>query len=451
MTSTTTTDPLLLGLRVADRCVLVVGGGPVALRRVARLLEAGADVRLVAPDVVPALRDLADRQRLTWHQRGYRPADLDEAWLVFACTNDPEVNAEVLQDATTRHLWCSRADDATTATAWTPAVGRSGPASVAVLSGRDPVRSARLRDAAVAAVEVELRAGRAESGRAHRGPRHGRVVLVGGGPGDPGLLTRRGYERLAEADVVLADRLAPLAALDGLHPDVEVVDVAKLPRGALTTQEAINALLVRHARAGRTVVRLKGGDPFVFGRGFEELTACADAGIDVEVVPGVTSAVSVPGLAGVPVTHRGVSQGFSVVSGHLPPGHPDSTVNWGALARTGTTIVCLMAVATLPAIATELVAHGLAQNTPVAVVEDGGLPTQRVLRSSLSQVAAMMSREQVTAPAVVVIGEVAALTQPAAPAPNARRVDGDVGHAAARHQPGAAPQGAHGRAAGALR
>ncbi|MGN6612703.1 MAG: uroporphyrinogen-III C-methyltransferase [Angustibacter sp.] len=450
MTSTTTTDPLLLGLLVADRCVLVVGGGPVALRRVARLLEAGADVRVVAPDVVPALRDLADRRRLTWHERGYRPDDLDEVWLAFVCTNDTGVNAEVLQDATARRVWCSRADDASTATAWTPAVGRSGPASVAVLSGRDPVRSARLRDAAVAAIEGELRAGRAESGRAHREPRQGRVVLVGGGPGDPGLLTRRGYERLAEADVVLVDRLAPLAVLDGLHPDVEVVDVAKLPRGELTTQEAINALLVRHARAGRVVVRLKGGDPFVFGRGFEELTACADAGIDVEVVPGVTSAVSVPGLAGVPVTHRGVSQGFSVVSGHLPPGHPGSTVDWRALAASGTTLVCLMAVDTLPQIAAELGRHGRPDSTPVAIVQDGGLPTQRVHRSSLSQAAAMMSREQVTAPAVVVIGEVAALGQAVAPAANGR-ANGDVGRVAARHQPRATPQGAHGRPAGALR
>jgi uroporphyrin-III C-methyltransferase/precorrin-2 dehydrogenase/sirohydrochlorin ferrochelatase len=374
---------------------------------------------------------------------------VDDAWLAFACTGDAQVNARVVQDAAAQRIWCSRADDALAATAWTPATGRSGPASVAVLSGRDPRRSVALRDAALRAVESVLHGRLAEPGRPR--DRRGRVVLVGGGPGDPGLLTRRGYERLAEADVVLVDRLAPVSVLDGLRADVEVVDVAKVPRGRFTPQEAINDLLVRHALAGRVVVRLKGGDPFGVGRGMEEALACAAAGVDVEVVPGVTSAVAVPALAGVPLTHRGVSQGFSVVSGHLPPGHPDSTVDWGALARTGTTIVCLMAVATLPAIATELAAHGLAQNTPVAVVEDGGLPTQRVLRSSLSQVAAMMSREQVTAPAVVVIGEVAALTQPAAPAPNARRVDGDVGRAAARHQPGAAPQGAHGRAAGALR
>ncbi|HEX3003613.1 MAG TPA: uroporphyrinogen-III C-methyltransferase [Angustibacter sp.] len=451
MTTTATADPLLLGLLVAERCVLVVGGGAVALRRVTRLLEAGADVRVVAPHVVPALRDLAHRGRLTWHRRAYREGDVDDAWLAFACTDDPEVNAAVLRDATAHRVWCSRADDARAATAWTPAVGRSGPASVAVLSGRDPVRSTRLRDAAVAAVEAELHARRATSGRGDGEPRRGRVVLVGGGPGDPGLLTRRGYERLAEADVVLVDRLAPLAVLDGLHPDVEVVDVAKLPRGELTTQEAINALLVRHARAGRVVVRLKGGDPFVFGRGMEELLACADAGIDVEVVPGVTSAVAAPALAGVPLTHRGLSQGFSVVSGHLPPGHPGSTVDWSALAASGTTLVCLMAVETLPQIAAELARHGRAGTTPVAVVQDAGLPHQRVHHSSLSGVAAMMSREQVTAPAVVVIGDVAALGRPAGQAPNGRRVDDDLDRAAAGHQPRAAQQGAHGRPAGALR
>lgn len=446
-----TPDPLHLGLLVAGRRVLVVGGGPVALRRVARLLEAGADVRLVAPEVVPALLDLAERDRLTWHRRAYRPDDLDDAWLAFACTDDPAVNAAVVEQATAQRVWCSRADDASAATAWMPAVGRSGPASVAVLSGRDPVRSTRLRDAAVRAVDAELRASGPQAGGRQPQVRRGRVVLVGGGPGDAGLLTRRGYERLAEADVVLVDRLAPLAALDGLHPDVEVVDVAKLPRGELTPQEATNALLVRHARAGRVVVRLKGGDPFVFGRGVEELLACTGAGVDVEVVPGVTSAVAVPALAGIPLTHRGVSQGFSVVSGHLPPGHPGSTVDWGALAATGTTLVCLMAVDTLPQIATELQRRGRAATTPVAVVQDGGLPSQRVLLSTLSEVAAMMSRERVAAPAVVVIGEVASLAREASSVPSGRRVDGHVGRAAARDQPRATTPGADGRAADALR
>ncbi|WP_460461315.1 uroporphyrinogen-III C-methyltransferase, partial [Angustibacter peucedani] len=255
-------------------------------------------------------------------------------------------------------------------------------------------------------VEAALHAGEAPAGR---GAARGRVVLVGGGPGDPGLITRRGYDRLAEADVVLVDRLAPLAALDRLRPDVEVVDVAKVPHGPSTPQDAINELLVQHARAGRTVVRLKGGDPFVLGRGMEELQACVAAGVEVEVVPGVTSAVAVPALVGVPVTHRGVAQGFCVVSGHLPPEHPDSSVDWSGLAVSGLTIVCLMAVRTIGDIAEALVRHGLAADTPVLVVQDGGLPGERVLRSPLSGAAAMMAREQVTSPAVVVIGAVAGL------------------------------------------
>jgi uroporphyrin-III C-methyltransferase/precorrin-2 dehydrogenase/sirohydrochlorin ferrochelatase len=401
--------PFPLGLRLQGRRVLVVGGGHVALRRVAGLLESGADVHLVSPQVQAALGDLADRGRLRWDERAFIEQDVDEAWLVFACTDDPAVNAAVVAASTQRRIWCSRADDALAATAWTPATARTGPATVAVMSGRDPRRSVALRDAALAAVEAELHGRRAEPSRPQAGG--GRVVLVGGGPGDPGLLTRRGYERLAEADVVLVDRLAPLAVLEGLREDVEVIDVSKVPRGRFTPQEAINDLLVRNARAGRTVVRLKGGDPFVFGRGMEEALACAEAGVPVEVVPGVTSAVAVPELAGVPVTHRGVSQGFSVVSGHLPPGHPDSSVDWAALARSGLTIVCLMAVHTLPEIAASLLAEGLDPATPVVAVQDGGLASQRVRRSPLSAAADMMVREQVSAPAVVVIGAVAAVSE----------------------------------------
>ncbi len=327
--------------------------------------------------------------------------------LALACTDVPEVNAELARAAERRRLWCLRADDASASSAWLPATGRSGPAVVAVHAGRDPRRAVALRDVAVAAVEQALRSGAAPAHRQPEGSGGGRVVLVGGGPGDPGLLTRRGFERLAEADVVVVDRLAPLAALEGLREDVLVLDVSKLPRGTFTPQERINALLVEHAGAGRVVVRLKGGDPFVLGRGMEELEACVAAGLRVEVVPGVTSAVAVPGLAGVPVTHRGLSQGFSVVSGHVPPGDPRGSVQWDGLARSGTTLVCLMAVDTLPRIAAELLANGMADDTPVASIQEGGLPGQRVVRSTLARVRA--EGAGVRAPAVVVIGAVAAL------------------------------------------
>ena len=401
-------DLLPLGLRMRGRRVLVVGGGPVALRRVSSLVDVGADVVMVAPDAVDALSDLAARRQIAWYARVFEPSDVDGAWLAMACTNDPGVNELVVSEAERRQIWCLRADDATAATAWMPAIGRTGPAIVAVHADRDPRRAVALRDAAVAAVDEALRTGQAPAGRP--GPTSGRVVLVGGGPGDPGLLTRRGWQRLAEADVVVVDRLAPLAVLDGLRDDVMIVDVSKVPRGAFTSQERINAVLVEHALAGRIVVRLKGGDPFVLGRGMEEVDACVAAGIEVEVVPGVTSAVAVPGLAGIPVTHRGVSQGFSVVSGHVPPGDPRGSVEWGALARSGTTLVCLMAVDNMALIAADLIANGMDATTPVACIQDGAMPGQRVVRTSLERV--VTEGPGVQSPAVIVVGAVAALMRP---------------------------------------
>ena len=393
---------------------MVVGAGPVALRRVTSLLEVGADVVVVAPASLDAITDLAQRGRLRLQHKQFEPADLDDAWLAMALTNDPAANEQVVTEAERRRLFCLRADDATAASAWMPAVGRTGPAVVAVHAGRDPRRATRLRDVAVAAVETALRSGTAPATRPDPSsgpdPTSGRVVLVGGGPGDPGLLTRRGWQRLGEADVVVVDRLAPLAALGGLRDDVVVVDVSKAPRGAFTPQERINAVLVEQARAGRVVVRLKGGDPFVFGRGMEEVEACVAAGIDVEVVPGVTSAVAVPELVGVPVTHRGLSQGFCVVSGHVPPGDARGSVDWAALARSGLTLVCLMAVDNLPLIAAELLSGGMADDTPVICIQDGGMPGQRVVRTTVDR--AVTDGSGVQPPAVIVIGAVAALGSP---------------------------------------
>lgn len=234
----------------------------------------------------------------------------------------------------------------------------------------------------------------------------GDVVLVGAGPGDPDLMTVGGLRALAEADVVVTDRLVPLAALDAVRPDAQVVDVAKIPGGRSTGQDAIDALLVEHALAGRRVVRLKGGDPFVFGRGGEEAIACARAGVPVRVLPGVTSSVSGPALAGIPVTHRGLTQGFTVVSGHVPPDHPDSTVDWKALASTGTTIVVLMGVRTLGAIAEALVGGGLDPDTPAAVVADAGLPSQRRVDGTVATIARVAADAGIGAPAVTVVGRV---------------------------------------------
>ena len=241
------------------------------------------------------------------------------------------------------------------------------------------------------------------------GERMGTVTLVGGGPGDPGLVTVAGREAIATADVILTDRLVPEAALAWARPDAQIIDVSKAPGGRSTDQDEINRLLIEHAKEGRDVVRFKGGDAFVFGRGGEELMACADAGIDATVIPGVSSATAVPAIAGIPVTHRGLSQAVTVVSGHVPPGHPDSTVDWTALARTGSTIVVLMGVRTLEAIADALLDGGLDPTTPAAVVADGTLPGQRVVRAHLADIAPAASAAEISAPAVTVIGDVAGL------------------------------------------
>jgi uroporphyrin-III C-methyltransferase len=237
----------------------------------------------------------------------------------------------------------------------------------------------------------------------------GRVTLVGGGPGAVDLVTIAGRDAIAEADVVVIDRLAPWEALTWARPDVEIVDVAKIPFGRSTSQEEINRILVDRALAGQHVVRLKGGDSFVFGRGLEELEACREAGVPARVIPGVTSSVAVPEAAGIPVTHRGLTQGFTVVSGHVPPGHPDSSLDYAALARCGTTLVFLMGVGTLEAITAELCAVGMDPATPAAVIADGTHPHQRVITASLASIAEVAHDAGIGAPAVVVIGQVVSL------------------------------------------
>ena len=212
---------------------------------------------------------------------------------------------------------------------------------------------------------------------------------------------------LARADVVVADRLAPPELLAELGPDVEVIDAAKIPYGRAMAQEAINAALIANAKAGKFVVRLKGGDPYVFGRGYEELEACAAAGVPVTVVPGITSAISVPSAAGIPVTHRGVTHAFVVVSGHVAPDHPDSLVDWSALAKLRGTIVLLMAVERIDQFARALVDGGRPSTTPVTVIQEGTLRTQRELRADLATVAQRVKDEEIKPPAIIVIGPVA--------------------------------------------
>jgi len=401
-----------LGLRVAGRLVIVVGGGPVALRRVRGLLAAGARVRVIAPDVVPELASLVSAGAIERITRGYCDGDLDGAWLVHTATGDPDVDARVAGDAELLRTFCVTAGDAGLGSAWVPAVARTpvtdaagrpaGDLAVAVTAGRDPRRAVRVRDAVVAGLEdgsLPLRAVRSASDAADGlAARPGRVALVGGGPGDAGLVTVRGRRLLAAAHVVVVDRLAPRSLLAGLGDDVEVVDVGKTSGHHPVPQEEITALLVRHALAGRDVVRLKGGDPYVFGRGGEELDACRAAGIEVEVVPGVTSAVSVPAAAGIPVTHRGVARGFSVLTGHDDIGQvPGGTDH---------TLVLLMGVTRLADTARALVAAGRPADTPVAVVEDGFGARQRTTVGTLADIADRARAVGVQAPAVTVVGDV---------------------------------------------
>jgi len=344
-------------IELAGRLVVVVGGDGPALGHIAELLDAGADVTVVAETAVPTVEDLADRGLINWQRHAFTVADLDYAWLAVAATRDPVINDAIAVEAEARRILSVR----------------------------------------VNATPVE------------RLTTTGRVILVGGGPGDPGLLTLAGKEAIEQADVIIADRLAPLAALQWARADTEIIDVAKVPGGRSTSQDEINRLLVEHAKSGKNVVRFKGGDNFVFGRGGEELIACLDAGIDVHVIPGVSSAIAAPAAVNIPVTHRGINQGFTVISGHVPPGDPESTLDYAALANSGTSLVLLMAVRTLPEIVIALIEGGMPADTPAAIIADGALSSQKVVRATVGTIADASRQAGIKAPAVTVIGGVAAI------------------------------------------
>jgi uroporphyrin-III C-methyltransferase / precorrin-2 dehydrogenase / sirohydrochlorin ferrochelatase len=393
-------ERLPLFLDLTGRRAVVVGGGAVALRRARALADAGARLRVVAPDVLPELAELAEEVL----PRRYAAGDLQDAWLVQAATDSTAVNAAVAADAEGLRIWCVRADAATVSAAWTPAVARSGDLTVAVSAGGDPRRAARLG----AAISAALDAGTLPL-RPDRPASTGRVALVGGGPGDAGLITVRGRRRLAEADVVVIDRLAPRELLAALDPDVEIVEAGKAPGCHDLSQQLINDVLVARAREGNRVVRLKGGDPFVFGRGGEEALACIRAGVPFEVVPGVTSAFAVPAYAGIPVTARGVAQDVAVVSAHGEPG--ENTVDWDALATTRGTVVLMMAMARLEQLTKELIARGRPADTPAAVIASGTMPDELVVVGTLVDIAARAAHAGAGNPAVVVVGDVVRLRE----------------------------------------
>lgn len=397
-----TESAYLAGLRLTGKKVVVVGGGTVAQRRLPLLIASGADVHVISRS---ATRSVEAMTGITLAVREYRHGDLDGAWYAIAATDDPHVNEAVVAEAESRQIFCVRADIAVEGTAVTPATFSYAGLSVGVLAGGEHRRSAAIRSAIREALQTGVIT---PEGPVSSEAVTGSVALIGGGPGDPELITVRGRRLLAQADVVVADRLAPPELLAELPPHVEVIDAAKIPYGRAMAQDAINDVMIERARAGSFVVRLKGGDPFVFARGYEEVLACADAGIPVTVVPGVTSAIGVPALAGVPVTHRAINHEFVVVSGHLPPGHPESLVNWDALAALSGTIVLLMAVERIELFVEALLKGGRTADTPVLVVAHGTTAAQHTLRATLADTPEKIRAEGIRPPAIIVIGAVAA-------------------------------------------
>ncbi|HEV7184723.1 MAG TPA: uroporphyrinogen-III C-methyltransferase [Leifsonia sp.] len=400
----TAAQPLYpITLRLAGREVLVVGGGPVAARRASGLVAAEAIVTVVAPEASEPLTDLVRAGSVTWIARGYRPGDLDGKWLVHTATGDRTVDEAVLADATEARVWCVDASDHEASAAWVPAVTRRSGVTIAVAADGDPRRAMAVRDAIASALDDGTVAPFEKAPAPASRPRRedfpaGTVALVGGGPGHPDLITVRGRELLAQADVVVADRLGPRGLLAGLSDRATIIDVGKLPGHHPVPQEEINATLVRYARAGHRVVRLKGGDPYVLGRGGEELEFCRAAGIAVQVIPGVTSAISAPALAGIPVTHRGVAAGFTVVTGHDQlaqlPGARDHTV------------ILLMGVSGLARSAATLAAGARGADCPVAIIEDAYGTGERVTVGTLATIGRQAETVGVRSPAVVIVGDV---------------------------------------------
>jgi len=397
-----TESPYLAGLRLAGKKVVVVGGGSVAQRRLPLLIASGANVHVISRSATPAVEAM---NGVTLSRREYRDGDLEGAWYAIAATDDAQVNAAVVAEAERRQIFCVRADIAVEGT---PASFAYAGLSVGVLAGGEHRRSAAIRSAIREALQTGVITPESLVGSETSDVVRGGVALIGGGPGDPELITVRGRRLLAQADVVVADRLAPPELLAELPPHVEVIDAAKIPYGRAMAQDAINEVMIERARSGSFVVRLKGGDPFVFARGYEEVLACAEAGIPVTVVPGVTSAIGVPALAGVPVTHRAINHEFVVVSGHVAPGHPESLVNWDALAAMTGTIVLLMAVERIELFVDVLLKGGRPADTPVLVVQHGTTAAQHTLRATLADTPEKVRAEGIRPPAIIVIGAVAA-------------------------------------------
>ncbi|WP_347271937.1 uroporphyrinogen-III C-methyltransferase [Microbacterium sp. H1-D42] len=392
----------MLGMSITGRDVLMVGGGAVTARRLSRFIAEGARVRIVAPELHETTALLVRRHEIPWRARPVRARDLRGAWLVHVATGDRRTDRMVTALCERRRILCA-GEGARGAVRMTAQVD-AGDATVAVASrvGADPRRSAAVRDAVADVVADLIADGRLPLRRRRSGM--GRVDLVGGGPGPADLMTVRARRLIAEADVIIADRLGPAAeVLQSVTSDVEVIDVGKQPGHHPVSQEEINRLIVARAAAGLRVVRLKGGDPFVFGRGGEEVQACLAAGIAVEVTPAPSSAIAVPQAAGIPVTHRGTAAAFHVVNGQGELG----PTTLAALADPGVTTVVLMGVAALSRLVDAALLHGVPPDRPMAFVESGHTAEQRTTWTTLAAAVADADEVSLRNPAVIVVGDVA--------------------------------------------
>ncbi|MCW0370586.1 uroporphyrinogen-III C-methyltransferase [Xanthomonas sacchari] len=392
--------PIALYPDLRDRAVLVIGGGAAAERQLQTLLAAGALPRVAAPTLTPGLHALAAQGRLVWLQGTFDSAWLDSIWYLIAASEDTMANRQALQAAAARRVLAQAVP--------------AEPASAA--------NAAAAETAAQQALPL----------------RPGSVTLVGAGPGDPGLLTGHALHALRQADVVLHDRLVSAAILQLVPAGTERIAVGKSADGHSVAQEQIHALLLEHARRGRRVVRLKGGDPFVFGRGGEELEYLRARGVDYAVVPGITAALACAAYAGIPLTHRDHAQSLRLVTAHCKASL--DTLDWTALAQERQTLAVYMGVAGLDTVRTRLLAAGRAAGTPFALVENGSRAEQRVVRGTLADLPDTARAHAVRAPALLILGEVAALADTlhwfgaaplhALPSPSPKQAAPTLAHAA---------------------
>lgn len=449
-------DYLPIFIALKKRPCVVVGGGEVAARKAALLLKAGAQVTVVAPELGTTLAQWAGAGKVVHRAAAFNPSDLDNCVLVIACTDQPQVNRRVHETAVHRNIPVNVVDDPELCTFIMPSIIDRSPVVAAVSTGGVSPVLARLirvrletlipsgygRLAALAAEfrdKVKQRFARPEDRRIFwerilQGPvaemvfsGHdeaaraqvekalekggeadiGEVYLVGGGPGEPDLLTFRALRLMQQADVVVYDRLVSKAVLDLVRRDAERIYVGKERDRHALPQEGINQLLVRLAKEGRRVCRLKGGDPFIFGRGGEEIDTLAQEGIPFQVVPGITAASGVASYAGIPLTHRDYAQSVIFVTGHKKDG--TINLNWDALVQPQQTVVFYMGLLGVPLICRELMAHGMSPDMPIALVQKGTTPEQRVFCSTLGNMPDLVKASNVKPPTLIIVGEVVKL------------------------------------------